>query len=122
MSLISIVTRCVHIQKVSGCDLVTILDSVNCGELRIYKQSLGREETEALVQAMESHVKGLVLSDVTLDIEALNKYSGRGKWRHFVCEEETAARYREELRSWASNKGWDVEHDIEVVFKMIKRN
>ena len=44
----------VHIQNVSGCGLVTILDSLKSRSLVIYRQSLGSEETQALVRAMES--------------------------------------------------------------------
>ena len=49
-------------------------------------QSLGREETRALVQAMESGVKEVRLSDgVTLDMETLERDSA-GVWRLGVIE------------------------------------
>ena len=120
VSLVSSVTRCVFIKNVSGCDLVTILDSVKSQELDIYYCSLGNEETEALVRAMETRVRVVWLLDTTLDIEALTKYSGRGRCRRVLCYEATAATYRE-LRSWASNKGWKVARDNRKDF-MIKRN
>ena len=50
-SLASCVTGDLFIQNVSGCDLVSILDSLNCQVLR----RLSRKETRAMVQAMESH-------------------------------------------------------------------
>ena len=53
-SLVSRVTGYVTILNVSGCDLVTILDNVKSEELDISSQSLGSEETQALVRAMES--------------------------------------------------------------------
>ena len=48
-SLASSVTGRVSINNVSGCDLVTVLDSVKSQLLSIRRQSLGREETQALV-------------------------------------------------------------------------
>ena len=83
------VTCHLHIRNVKGCDLVSILTSLKCGDLVISNQSLGREETRVLVQAMESRVEKVELGDVvrprdevTLDIEALTEYSGQG-----VCRE-----------------------------------
>ena len=93
--------------------------SVQCPELSFHDQSLGHEETEALVRAMETRVERVLLGHVTLNIEALTKYSGRGKCRRFWFE--NAAKYREELRSWASNKGWEVIQDNGINFVM-KRN
>ena len=65
----------VDISNVSGCDLVTILDSVKSNLLIIISQSLSSEETQALVRAMESGVLEVRLNkDVTLDIrEAFKK-------------------------------------------------
>ena len=54
-SLFSSVTMGVDISNVSG--LVNILDSVKSKVLTIISQSLGTEETQALVQAMESGVE-----------------------------------------------------------------
>ena len=81
VSLISNVTRAVIINGVSGCDLCTLIDSVKSEELLIFSQCLGREETQALMRAMESHLKELVLCEVkTPDMEALVKCS-----RHVNC-------------------------------------
>ena len=57
-SLAACVTMDVGIYNVSNCDLVSILDSVNCKWLCICIQSLSSEETRALVRAMESRVEG----------------------------------------------------------------
>ena len=81
VSLISNVTRLVIINGVSGCDLLTLLDTVKCEELLIFSQCLGREETKALMRAMESRLKELVLYKVeTPDMEALVEYS-----KHVKC-------------------------------------
>ena len=75
-SLVSSVTKLVSVKNVSGCCLVTMLDSVKSENLGIGNQSLGSEETQALVRAMESEVVLVELDEgVTLDIGVLTQYS-----------------------------------------------
>ena len=85
VSLISNVKITVMIRhNVSGFDLLTLLESVKSEQLLIRDQSLGREETQALMRAMDSRLKIIVLYEVemeTLDKEALVKYSRRMKCR-----------------------------------------
>ena len=82
-SLISNVTGQVMISyKFRGCDLLPILESLKCEELHLFRQHLGREETQALMRAMESCLKDLVLVlyDVeTPDMEALIEKCGHVK-------------------------------------------
>ena len=108
VSLVSSATGIVDIQDVRS-GLVTILDNVRCEKLCIDIQSLGTEETEALVQAMETRVGEVVLGDVTLEMETLSKYSGHGKCNKVI----SLGRFREEirgkLRSWATTKDWKVK-------------
>ena len=112
-SLASCVTGDLFIQNVSGCDLVSVLDSLNCEMLRIGGQSLGREETQALVQAMDSRLEIVMLGDqVTLDIEALAEYNGHGVCRILALEEDTVIRYGEELKTWARSRKWGVDDDM----------
>ena len=119
-SLVSCVKGRVSIKNIRGCDLKTILDSVKCQGLSIY-QNLGRKETEALVRAMETRVKMLGLTNVILHKEAFIKYSGRGRCDTVgLRDAKRTATYREELRSWASNKAWEVIRDT-ARFEM-KRN
>ena len=63
-SLVSCVTSELRIENVSGCDLVSLFKSLKCKVLYISNQSLGREETWALVQAMESRVGEVTLTEV----------------------------------------------------------
>ena len=113
-SLFSSVTMGVDISNVSG--LVNILDSVKSKVLTIISQSLGTEETQALVQAMESGVEVVRLyGEVTLDIRDLMEYSGQGKCREMRCH-NTADRYREQLRTWAASKNWEVTRDDNILF------
>ena len=100
-SLVSRVSGQVVIKNVSGCDLITILGSVKSKVLSIYQNSLGSEETRALLRAMESGVEQLVLYEqVTLDLSVLMEYSGRGKCREVQCVFDTALRYKEQLGTW----------------------
>ena len=113
-SLASCVTGRVVIENVRGCGLVTILDNVkNWGqELVISKQSLGSEETQALVRAMESHVVKVWLYDkVTLDMRILMQYNGQGKCREMGIYYDTANRYMEQLMTWTINRNWEVNID-----------
>ena len=110
-SLVSSVSVHVAINNVSGFDLITFLDSVKSHALSIrnHRQSLGSEETQALVQAMESHLEKVVLhKGVTLDIEALMEYSGQGKCQEVVCYCDTSDRYKEQLAKWTTSRNWAV--------------
>ena len=115
-SLFSSVTGVVTIINVSGSDgLVAILDSVKSNSLNIISQSLGREETQALVRAMESGVEEIRLNkDVTLDIRDLIEYNGHGKCEEVWCYYDTADRYREQLRTWATSRNWEVTCDDSI--------
>ena len=109
-SLASSVTRRVFIENVS--DLVTILDSVKSQELHIWHQSLGSEETQALVQAMESRVEKVKLwREVTLNIRILMDYNGQGKCWELECVCDTADKHKGQLRTWAMSRNWTVTHD-----------
>ena len=126
-SLASSVTESVTIINVSGCGLVTILDNVKSRELQIYGQSLGREETLALVRALESRVEGLELGngfssrtpnpksslelsrEMTLDtITALMEYSGQGKCKRVACYGDAVTRHKDQLMTWATTRTWSV--------------
>ena len=117
-SLISSVTRWVRVRKVSGGDLVTILDSVKSQQLVIYEQSLGRQETKALVRAMESRVEWVMLGEVTLDIKTLTKYKGQGKCLMVDCFADAAAQYIKQLKTWAKRIRWRVIPSVSGHFQM----
>ena len=122
-SLLSCVTDFVFLSKVSGYDLVSLFTSLKCQALQILRQSLGREETRALVQAMESSVEEVVLGwDLTLDMEALAEYSGQGVCRQVLLSSDSVSRYQEELKTWARSRNWRVAQDGDGggVFEIIK--
>ena len=102
VSLSSCVIRAITIKNVSACNLVTILDSLKCKVLTVSYQSLGMEETQALVAAMKSRVERVDLkAAVTLDMGTLTGYSGHGACKRLSLY-DGARRYREEFRAWAS--------------------
>ena len=118
-SLVSTVTGILDISKISGCDLVTILDSINCKCLYINSQRLDIEETWALVRAMKTRVKKVRLYEgVTLDINALARYNGQGSCRELECISGllNAVRYKEELKTWAASRNWEVCYDDQYEF------
>ena len=121
-SLASCVTKYVDINNVSNCDIISFLNSVKCEELYISRQSLSSEETMELVRAMETYVERVVLGgwrEVSLDIRALTQYSGQGKCGQVEWYDETADRYREEVRSWAEKINWKVtlDNDMKIVIE-----
>ena len=120
-SLVSLVTWHVFIRNVRGCDLLTILDSVKSNRLLISSQSLGSEETQALVRVMESVVEEVKLvGGTTLDIRVLMEYSGQGKCRRVECEYGSEGSCRERLWTWATSRNWEVIRD-EVYHFVIER-
>ena len=122
-SLVSHVTKDFNINNISGCDLVTILESVQCETLTISNQSLGREETRALLQAMESRVVEVEIECFVMlksgpeDITALTKYSeeeledgGKMLWRYSRLTYEgekmkKIVKSGEELWYWSEDQG-----------------
>jgi len=104
--LVTSVTAFLYIRKVSGCDLASLFTSIKCLRLRIYKQSLTREETLALVQAMEDGVEIVDLDGVELDMETLTAYRGQGVCGEVTLAKDDLAARIEELRTWARRINW----------------
>ena len=108
----------VSLNNVSGIDMESFLHSLKCQDFGIYKQTLGREETEALVQAMESRVERVhLLEPVTLEMETLVTYSGLGRWWGVTvgcCDDDTElwrVNIKEPLKNWALSRDWTVTTD-----------
>merc|ERR1719362_2571406 len=88
------------------------MTNLKCQELCIFTQKLGREETRALVQSMESGVEKVMLSEkVTLDISELVEYSCEGSCKRVRLRGDTSKRYRETLRpwTWIPERNWRIE-------------
>ena len=70
ISLTSSVTECLEIDNVRGCDLVGVLDSsIKCKQINIRDQSLGSEETQALIRAIMSREGSAGYVDVESDVK-----------------------------------------------------
>ena len=111
ISLTSIVTDTFDTyDNVTGCDLVTILDSLQCNEIGLGFNDLGKEEeAQALVRAMESRVERLYFHDtlgMDIHVRNLTEYSGQGRCRVITCEHVTDLNFIEKLLCWSGEKGW----------------
>ena len=118
VSLVSCVTESISIINITNCDIISILDSVRCPSLSFRFKSLGSEETQALVRAMESHVERLSLGswgEVSLDMAALNQYRGQGKCSKVLCNFIVTIKYKEELKTWAQDIKWRVGVECEML-------
>ena len=131
--LISFVKEKVSINKMTpSSQLGSILASVKCRVLELKNMKLSQADTQALVTIMRDRVKLLTLyNGITLDIEELTKYDGRGRcrklefefdvymWRRHgfresrFCEEgpEMRSGYGARFRRWAEDVGWMVTGD-----------
>ena len=110
-SLTACVTEDVDIRDVSNTDLTSILDSSKSIVLDIDKQSLSIEETRAVVRAMANVVSLGLYGEVTLNIITLVTYDGRGKCRKVGFYNNTAEKYREEVRRWSQRISWRVTRE-----------
>ena len=117
----------VSILQVSGIGLTSFLSKVKCQSLGFPDQRLDREETQALVQAMESGVELLHLHSVTLEMETLVTYSGQGQCRqvsifyHGGGPEMWRVNMKEPLKGWAVSRDWAVAIDsVSFVFEVTK--
>ena len=139
-SLVSQVTSWIYVDNIKGCDLVSILDRVKSKDLSISNQRLGKEETQALVRAMETRVESVVLYDVDLavalhcilrrfsegfatlgnvSIEALESYSLQGK----CCALKAYVhnyRDREFMRTLARRGNWKIVEDDPGYIKIMR--
>ena len=108
--LTSIVTDRVHIYNITPAShLDIILENVRCPLLWLSYMRLTEPQTRALVIAMTERLeKGRLGDDVTLDIQTLCQYNGRGTCRGLQVYDDTKRRYGEKLRQWGAEVGWAV--------------
>ena len=70
---------------------------------------LDQAATSSLVLGLQHRVEELWLSAVvSLHLQTLLGYDGRGRCCEVWCEGDTADIYREEMREWAIRVNWDV--------------
>jgi len=120
--LTSIVTKWIWIEDITHTiQLSSILASVRCERLQMSNVELSEKDTWApfWVIAMEDWVEVVWLDNVTLNIEDLCQYGGRGKCRQLtVCgKNESYPR----LRSWVAQEKWELTLDNEAMLMMEKK-
>ena len=129
LSLVSCVRFVVKIENDRGCDLLKILESVRSSWLKIRRHSLDTEETKTLVKALETNLErfywwGYGEGSTPPDITAMTQYSGLGKCKHMSFVNMNfvkGAKYKEQFRTWAEGKDWEMEeYDAFDAFKMIR--
>ena len=111
-ALASCVTGTVDLTNVQ-CDLRPLLSvDVKYQNLGIENQILSSDETKAVVQAMKSTLSLVMIwGDVSLDIETLTQYTGKGRCRSMQCFFEDD-RYLKEITNWI--KMIEVENEFIV--------
>ena len=91
--------------------LGSILVAVNCPELWLYNVELSEWQARALVIAMRGRVELVELAYITMDIEELTNYDGRGCCRKLLVKGDMRTRHGDGLRSWGAQAGWVVTQD-----------
>ena len=125
--LASIVTYAVQIDNLYGQHLGhlgSILAGVKCTMLELNNMELSEADIRALVTAMRNRVDKVYLSgNITLDIEQITKYDGRGRCRYLNLRvwEDGRAWYGDRLRSWAAHVGWTVTLDDGIRLEMKRK-
>ena len=102
----------VELDNVTG-DVGPLLSSLSCTQLLIDNMELNKTATSGLVRGLQHGVEILVLDEggrgpVTLDIQTLVEYDGRGRCGEVAFDDDTAATYREDMKVWAERINWDV--------------
>ena len=102
-----------HLHSVLGCDLSSLLDSINVKELHLFARlkAFNQDQTEALVRAMTSRVEILHLGGngrLNIDFDTLKMYKGDGKCREVhIIEMKDKWLDEEGAKFWADQMDWD---------------
>ena len=108
--LVKCVSDSATITNVNG-DLAPVLSNAQCRDLGIGSMNLSATDTKCLVDAMVRGVREVWLDDVSLDMETLAQYDGKGKCESVPLWDDTRERYGARVDSWAGEMGWDVSGD-----------
>ena len=74
--------------------------------------TLNTDETQSLVTAMVRGVKVVKMTGrVTLDMETLAKYDGKGECRMVRMYDDTRERYGDQVKAWARRIKWRMIED-----------
>ena len=94
-----------------------IVMSLQCKELELTNISLNQENTILLVDAME-RVRRVLLVDVTLEIEELCKYSGKGQCAEITVGGSTKSSHSSRLKIWSQRVHWIVKNEDSSVLTL----
>ena len=100
--IIDVIARNTHVSN--------IVRSLQCKELELKNTNLNQENTINLVEAME-RVSRVLLDDVTLEIEELCKYSGKGKCSEITVGGSTKSTHSSRLKIWRQRANWIVSKE-----------
>ena len=105
------------IDNVHG-NLSHVLRNIKRGRLSIRNMKLTSEDTEHLRFAMVHGARSVSFgdhgSDVTLDMDTLAQYDGKGKCHEIVFCGSARSTYRDRVICWAGEVGWQIYRDDPV--------
>ena len=84
-----------------------IVKSLKCKELELRYTDLSQGTTTILVETL-TRVRKIVLVDVTLEVEELCKYSGKGQCHEITVGGTTKSLYSQRLKIWTKRVDWVV--------------
>ena len=115
--LFSIVTYRVVIDNITPTSLLDIiLKRVRCSWFGLKSMKLTEPQTRALVTAMTERLQRVTLwKDLTLDIQTLCQYNGRGTCWKLQVRGDKRKRYEENLRHWTAEVGWAVTAGVSLL-------
>ena len=114
-TLVKCVTEEVSVDNVTG-DLSPVLHSSRCRALSLYNRTLTATETQTLAVAMVSGVKEVRLGkNVTLGMETLTQYNGKGECEEVKLFDNTKEIYQDQVKVWAGDMDWEIENDDQEI-------
>ena len=117
-NLVQCVSTYVWISRIRG-DLGPVFGTAKCSELNLVDMDLSTAETQSLLGAMVSGVRLVFLCrGVTLDMETLSQYDGKGECGRVWVWEDTGRRYRGQLKSWMQRIGWKLKRENDGVIEI----
>ena len=113
IDVIDVIGRNIHVGN--------ILKSLECKELELKNTNLDQGNTQYLVEAME-RVGRVTLVDVTLEIEELCKYSGKGQCSEITLGGFTKISHSSRLKNWRKRVNWIVSKEDSSVLTLTPKS
>ena len=104
------------VEEVVG-DLSPILSNIKSDQLGIRSSALTPADTQQLVAAMVRGVRSVMLGElgtVTLHMETLARYDGRGQCEEvMVLGSDTKMQYGRQVKAWMQRIDWKIDYEDE---------